>query len=404
MWWQATIFNLHRTRPTMTTTPATSSCTRRAALTLTSGALMSLTACGGGDPSAVASAQIKAVLAAARGADPGLAAAWISSADVVLAADGRTRAAGAAPLSTGMWFHIGSNFKAMVAMALAVQVEQGRLRWTSTLAELFPELAPAMLPAYRRVTIEHLLSHRAGFVELLTASELEIVPAFDGDVSSQRLQFIAWATSVPPLGAPGQTFLYSNAGYGVAGAVLERLTGKAFEAAMTDTLFGPLGLRHAFAYPPELTGTQPSGHEVDASGTALAEIDLTDPLYTPPVYLYAAGHLSMPLADYARFAQIQLRGLRGEPTLLAAETFQKLHRSLGAIPDSHLEYASGWVVEPSPGNTALSWSVGQLIGFTAIIMISPGTDRATLVVANFNDGLRPDVMNATARRLLALNP
>jgi CubicO group peptidase (beta-lactamase class C family) len=378
-------------------------CTRRTALTLASGALMSLTACGGGESPPVESAQIKAVLAAARGADPGLAAAWISSAAVVLAVDGTTRAVGGAPLSTDMWFHIGSNLKAMVAMALAVQVEQGKLRWDSTLAEVFPELAPAMLPAYRPVTIENLLSHRAGFVELLTASELDIVPIFDGNASSQRYHFVAWATSVPPLGAPGQTFAYSNAGYGVAGAVLERVTGKSFEAAMTDTLLGPLGLRHAFAYPPQLAGTQPLGHEVDDSGTALAEVDLTEPLYTPPVYLVAAGHLSMPLADYARFAQIQLRGLRGEPTLLKAETFKKLHLSLGTIPDTNLGYASGWVVEPSPGNTALSWSVGQLIGFTAIIMVDPRADRASVLLANFNDGLRPDVMNATARRLLALN-
>lgn len=378
--------------------------TRRAALALASGSLMSLMACGGGDPPAVAPAQVKAVLAAARGTDPGLAAAWISDDAVVLATDGKTRANGGAPLATDMWFHIGSNLKAMVAMALAVQVERGQLRWNSTLAEVFPELAPAMLPAYRGVTIENMLSHRAGFVELLSAPELAVIPAFNGDASSQRLQFVAWATSVPPLGTPGQTFRYSNSGYGVAGAVLERISGKAFEIAMADTLFKPLGLRHAFAYPPQLVGTQPSGHEVDAAGTALAEVDLTDPLYTPPVYLFAAGHLSMPLADYARFAQIQLRGLRGKPVLLKAETYKKLHTSLGLDPDLNLGYASGWVVEPQGGNANLSWHVGQLIGFSATIMVSPDADRATVLMANFNDGLRPGVMDATARKLLALRP
>jgi CubicO group peptidase (beta-lactamase class C family) len=388
----------------MTQHTGLSSWNRRAALTLASGALLTLMACGGGDPAAVAPAQIKAVLAAARGADPGLAAAWISDDAVVMATDGKTRASGGVPLSTDMWFHIGSNLKAMVAMALAVQVEQGKLRWNSTLAQVYPELATNMLPVYRGITIENLLSHRAGFVELLSASELEIVPVFDGDSSSRRLQFVAWATSVAPLGTPGQTFRYSNAGYGIAGAVLERITGKTFETAMADTLFKPLNLRYAFAYPPQLAGTQPSGHEVDAAGTALVEVDLTDPLYTPPVYLFAAGHLSMPLADYARFAQIQLRGLRGNPMLLKAETFKKLHMSLGAITDTNLGYASGWVVEPSAGNTSLYWSVGQLIGFTATIMVSPDTDRATVLMANFNDGLRPGVMDATARKLLALKP
>jgi CubicO group peptidase (beta-lactamase class C family) len=378
--------------------------TRRAAWAFLSGALLTLIACGGGDPSAVQPAQIRSVLNTARDADPGLAAAWISEDAVVLAADGKTRLGGGTPLATDMWFHIGSNLKAMVAMALAAQVEQGKPRWNSTLAEVFPELVAGMLPAYRGVTIENLLSHRGGFVELLSAPELAVVPVFDGDASSQRRQFVAWATSVPPLGTPGQTFLYSNAGYGIAGAVLERITGKAFETAMADTLFTPLGLRHAFAYPPQVTANQPSGHEVAPSGTALGEVDLTDPLYTPPVYMFPAGHLSMPLPDYARFAQIQLRGLRGKPTLLKAETFKKLHTSLGLYPDLNLDYASGWVVEPVSGNATLSWHVGQLIGFTATIMVNPSADRAAVLLANFNDGLRPSVMDTTARKLLALKP
>jgi D-alanyl-D-alanine carboxypeptidase len=206
----------------------------------------------------------------------------------------------------------------MLAMALATQVEQGKLRWNSTLAEIFPELAAGMLPAYRTVTVEQLVSHRAGFVELLVASELGVVPAFEGDPTQQRLQFVAWATSVPPLDPPGQTFRYSNGGYAVAGAVLTRVTGLNFEKAMADTLFSPLGLSYAFAYPPQREGVQPAGHEVDDAGKALTVVDLNDPRYTPPVYLYAAGHLSMPLSDFARFAQIQLRGLRGKPTLISA--------------------------------------------------------------------------------------
>jgi D-alanyl-D-alanine carboxypeptidase len=364
-----------------------------------------LTACGGGDSPAVQTTQIKSVLTAARATDPGLAAAWVSDDAVVLAVDGNTRLGGNVPLTTDMWFHIGSNFKAMLAMAFAVQIEQGKLRWNSTLAEVFPDLAAGMLPAYRAVTIENLLSHRGGFVELLSGPELEVIPPFEGNASSQRLQFVAWATSVQPLGTPGQTFLYSNAGYGVAGAVLERITGKTFEAAMDDTLFKPLGLRHAFAYPSQLTGTQPSGHELGASGAALVEVNLSDALYTPPVYLFAAGHLSMPLADYARFAQIQLRGLRGQPTLIKAETFKKLHTSLGLMrPDINLGYALGWVVEPVSSSANLSWSVGQLIGFTATIMVNPSANRATVLIANFNDALRPAMMDTTARQLMALKP
>lgn len=383
----------------------TPSWTRRAALVAGgAGALLALAACGGGDAEAVKPAQIAAVLQAARGTDPGLAAAWISNDAVVVAASGATRLGGNTALSTDMWFHVGSNQKSIVAMALAVQVDKGRLRWNSTLAELFPELAAGMLPAYRSVTVENLLSHRGGFIELLVAEDLQVVPAFEGDGPNQRLQFLAWATSIEPLGTPGVSYRYSNAGYGIAGAVLERVTGKAFEAAMAEAVFTPLGLRHAFAYPPQTPGTQPAGHEVNDAGTALVAVDLTDPLYTVPLYLVPAGHLSMPLADYARLAQVELRGLSGKPTLLKAETFRNLHTSRGLEPGLNLGYALGWVIEPQTGNAALSWSVGQLIGFTATIMVSPATDRAVVLLANYNDGLRPGLMDRAARQLLALRP
>ena len=86
------------------------------------------------------------MLKQARGADPGLAAAWISDSELVLATDGQTQLAGNVPLANEMWFHIGSNLKAMVAMALAVQVEQGTLRWSSTWLRSFPTWRQACCP------------------------------------------------------------------------------------------------------------------------------------------------------------------------------------------------------------------------------------------------------------------
>src|SRR5215472_16531462 len=60
-------------------------------------------------------------------------------------------------------FHLGSDTKAMTATLLAMYVEQGKLGWDWTLERIFPELASSMNPAYRRVTLEQMLAHRAGF-------------------------------------------------------------------------------------------------------------------------------------------------------------------------------------------------------------------------------------------------
>ncbi|MBC7940405.1 MAG: hypothetical protein H7Z19_11675 [Chitinophagaceae bacterium] len=60
------------------------------------------------------------------------------------------------------------------------------------------------------------------------------------------------------------------------------------------------------------------------------------------------------------------------------------------------------MIERQTGNATLWWCIGQLIGFTATIMVGPGTNRAVVLVANYNDGLRPGLMDRTARQLLSL--
>ena len=48
------------------------------------------------------------------------------------------------------------------ATSIMILVEQGKLRWDSTIAEVFPELAPTMHEGYRGVTLEQLLTHTGG--------------------------------------------------------------------------------------------------------------------------------------------------------------------------------------------------------------------------------------------------
>jgi CubicO group peptidase (beta-lactamase class C family) len=69
------------------------------------------------------------------------------------------------PVTINDQFHLGSDTKAMTATMLATVVEEGKLSWNTTLEQVFPELAPKMDPAYRKVTLEQLLAHRAGFTD-----------------------------------------------------------------------------------------------------------------------------------------------------------------------------------------------------------------------------------------------
>ena len=66
------------------------------------------------------------------------------------------------PVTTNDVFHIGSDTKSMTATLTAMLIEEGKLRWDTTIADVFPELKGKMDKQYETVTVEQLLTHRGG--------------------------------------------------------------------------------------------------------------------------------------------------------------------------------------------------------------------------------------------------
>ena len=60
-------------------------------------------------------------------------------------------------------WHLGSDTKVMTATLIGRLVEQGKLQWRSTLADIFPEMVSSMNDETKSITLLHILSHRAGF-------------------------------------------------------------------------------------------------------------------------------------------------------------------------------------------------------------------------------------------------
>ena len=85
---------------------------------------------------------------------PALAAAVVERGHITAAGAVGTRRAGTVtPVTLDDRFHIGSDTKAMTALLAAMLVEAGALRWDSTVAAVFPELAGTMDAGLRRVTL-----------------------------------------------------------------------------------------------------------------------------------------------------------------------------------------------------------------------------------------------------------
>jgi len=104
---------------------------------------------------------------------PGMAAAVVRDGELVALGVAGVRTRGKPErIAAADRFHIGSDTKAMTAMLCGILVDEGKLKWNQTLGETFPELKKSMHPQYQSVTLEQLLTHRAGAPGDLTKDAL----------------------------------------------------------------------------------------------------------------------------------------------------------------------------------------------------------------------------------------
>jgi CubicO group peptidase (beta-lactamase class C family) len=300
---------------------------------------------------------------------PAMAAAVITGENVPrCGAVGVLKRGSTVPVRLDCLWHLGSDTKAMTSTLVAKLAEQHKVRWDSTLAEIFPDLASGMNQAFCKVTVRDLLTHRAGLPANLDYSQY-----VTGNVQALRRRAVRDATAGAPVN--GGAFLYSNLGYILAGAVVEKVTGQSWEQAITQALFEPLGM-HSAGF--GATGTpgqvdQPWPHAAD--GTPAPE---NGPAADNPPILGPAGRVHCTIQDWARFVQDQLRGDRGEPALLAPESYQQLH-----APAAGGDYAMGWIaVERSWGGGRVYNHGGDNTMNFANVWMAPQRDFAILVCVN----------------------
>lgn len=275
-------------------------------------------------------------------------------------------------------FQLGSNTKAITAAVLATLIEEGKLKWTTTLADVFPEWRDSMSPDFRAVTIDLLLSHHGGISAFDDTDDKDFksIPRLSGTPTERRAAFAAWVLRGKPAVPVGKG-LYSNGSYMIAGAVAEQVTGESWESLVTARIFKPLGLAGSFAWSDSPDVKQPWGHHETRNGAKPVDPRGRDERL-PPI-IWPAGSVELSLDDYARFLQVNLRGLQGRDTsLLKAATIKHLHTSPVSPPD---KYGLGWGLQDFDGAPA-SVHVGSAGTFYAITIIQPTRDLGAVVFEN----------------------
>ncbi len=220
------------------------------------------------------------------------------------------------PMTTDTLFRMASNTKPVVAAAVLMLVEEGKVALTDTVAKHLPSWDN---DKSRRVTIEQLLTHSSG---------LRIGPIFypfaRGETPTLQAA-VAKFGAEGPAEPPGE-YSYNNAGYNTLGAIIEVASGQPLEAFLKARIYDPLGMTDTLNHedPSKLhrMATVYRGRRSGGRGGPVVFTQGFTPGDAPdfPV-IRASGGMISTTSDYARFLEMFRGG--GEYTgrrLLKAET------------------------------------------------------------------------------------
>ncbi|WP_375746644.1 serine hydrolase [Corallococcus interemptor] len=265
-------------------------------------------------------------------------------------------------------FRLASVSKQFTAMVILQLVAEGKLKLEDTVA--------SALPDYRqdtgsRITVAHLLNHTSG---LPNYTSLPDFFARDSRVPYPVADFVKRFASGDLEFEPGSKFAYSNSGYFLLGAIIERVTGKTYAQAVRERIFTPLGMKDS-GY--DVTATvlpkRASGYELGPEGYVNAPyLDMSVP--------YAAGSLYSTVEDLYRWDRALY-----EDKLLPEALKQKM------FTPGLENYGYGFSMDPlklDDGKTELATinHSGGINGFSTRIYRVPASREVVILLDNTSRG------------------
>jgi CubicO group peptidase (beta-lactamase class C family) len=316
---------------------------------------------------------------------PSVSIAVASDGQVVYAkAYGKARLSPARAATPDTRYAIDSISKEFTAAAMLKLQEEGKLSLDDKVAKYFPDLASA-----DQVTLRQILSHTAGYRDYWPQ---DFIPPEMAKPASVRAILDEWAKK--PLDfAPGTSWQYSNTGFVVAGAIVEKVAGRPLVDVLRANVFGPLGMQGV----------------TDADQAALGPGDAgaytrfgNGPVRPAPKegagWLFAAGELAMAPKELARW-DISLMAR----SLLTPASYDALYTPIKLTNGNNSRYSLGLQVREDRGRVVLSHG-GAGSGFLSANYMWPGQKIAVIAFTN-NDWVGPDgVVTRVASIVLPVLP
>ncbi len=264
-------------------------------------------------------------------------------------------------------FYIGSVTKSFTALAVMQLVEAGKIDLDAPVQEYLPWFELADKEASAKITVRNLLNHTSGISEK------------DGNrfwASKQSLEeFIRGFNTVQLTQPVGSTYQYSNINFGIAGLIVEKVSGQSYADYVTEHIFEPLNMRHStLSRDSALADGLSEGHYDMIGRPFTMERDMS-PAGIP------SGGLIASAEDMSHYALAQLNeGRYGDMTVLSAKGIEELHApAIATSPEAN--YAIGWNAGTVDGMPAV-WHGGNLGNFSAFIILTPDLESGIVLLAN----------------------
>jgi CubicO group peptidase (beta-lactamase class C family) len=264
-------------------------------------------------------------------------------------------------------YAIDSVSKEFTAAAILLLAQQGKLSLDDPVSRWFPALGAAA-----QATLRQLLTHTSGIRDYWPQ---DFLPAEMTHPTSTAAIIDEWVKR--PLDfAPGTDWQYSNTGYVLAGAVVQKVSDETLFEFLRRHIFAPLDMAHVAEYAAPL----PSGDAEAYTRYGLG------PIYPAPRegagWLFAAAGLAMSPSELALW-DISLI----DRSLLGAKSYEQEFEPVALQNGAQQDYGLGLEVEQTQGRLRIGHS-GSGSGFLADHRVWP-KERTAIVVLTNNDWASP---------------
>lgn len=271
-------------------------------------------------------------------------------------------------------FQIGSVSKTFTATAIMRLVEMGKLELDAPVRRYIPDFKVADEAVSALVTVQHLVTHSAGW-------EGDVFT--DTGTNDDALKiYVQQMASLEQLAPPDTLYSYNNAAFAVAGLLIERATGKTFEEALQELIFQPLGLERTFYFARDLITYRFSvGH-----ATVEEKVRVQRP-WPLPRASNPAGGIACHVKDLLRYARFHMGdGATADGArLLSAESMKLMQTPQFQADRDEGHVGLSWMIRRIGAITVIQHG-GATIGQVCTLLIAPAQRFALAILTNNDHG------------------